>query len=193
MSLDKSVILSQTGDSLTAVYIRYRKNRINHRLRFGTPVLETRLGWHSRLASFKSGQIFGYIRWSANEYGTQVWRLFICRAGGTLHHNIGLKDWNTGHHNRLTRIPGVMPGAHILLKTQGATRVKRALKMIDQLETETGDLNLVTQSYWRHLHNRLDINQAPHGFSAFQARMNLEVSVDDGVNENRQPFEMALR
>ena len=82
-----------------------------------------------------------------------------------------------------------MPGAHILLRTQGATRVKRALKMIDQLESETGDLTLVTESYWRHLHNRLEINQAPHGFSGFQARMKLDAS----GGENRQALEMALR
>ena len=82
-----------------------------------------------------------------------------------------------------------MPGAHILLKTQGSKRVKRALKYIDRLESDAGDLTLVTQSYWRHLHNRLDINQAPHGFSGFQARMKLDV----GADENRQVLEMALR
>jgi len=181
-------INSLKAEQLTAVYIRYRKNRINHRLRFGTPSIQTRLGWHESLISFAPDQIFGYIRWSANEYGTQDWRLFVCKVGGKSQNMIGLSGGNTGRHNRLTRIPGVLPGAHVLLKTQGATRVKRALKFIDTLESEMGDLGLVTENYWRHLHNRLEVNRPPHTFSALQARVN------DGVlcNDKSQLFEMDI-
>ena len=189
MSIEKTVVETQDEENLTAVYIRYRKNRINHRLRFGEPHSETRLGWHSRLASFKPAQIFGYIRWSANEYGTQDWRLFVCKAGGLHSQNLGLDGGNTGHHNRLTRIPSVLPGAHILLKTQGKARVKRALEYIDRLEKDTGELSLITESYWRHLHNRLEVNQPPHDFSALQASM-----INDGVVvENFQTIDMAIR
>lgn len=178
--LDKS---SEEGgaDSLTAVYIRYRKDRINHRLRFGAPTLETRLDKYSAVAAFIPTQIFGYIRWSANEYGTQDWRLFVCKTAGNPHHIDGQGGGNTGHHNRLTRIPGVMPGAHILLKTQGKARVKRALGYIDGLEKETGNLDLVTESYWRHLHNRLEVGRTPHGFSSLQARMKSNHSIGETI------------
>ena len=189
MSLKRTDNNPPNTDHLTAVYIRYRKNRINHRLRFGTPVIETRLGWHSRLASFKPGHIFGYIRWSANDYGTQDWRLFVCKAGGFHSQNLGLDGGNTGHHNRLTRIPGVLPGAHILLQSQGKARVKRALGYIDTLEKETNQLALVTESYWRHLHNRLEVNLPPHDFSSLQARM----TIDAVVGENIQTIDMANR
>lgn len=182
------VIRPPKAYQLTAVYIRYRKNRINHRLRFGTPRVKTRLGWHESLVSFAPDQVFGYIRWSANEHGTQDWRLFVCKAGGDSPNIIGSSGGNTGHHYRLTRIPGVLPGAHVLLKTQGATRVKRALKLIDTLEKDTGDLISVTESYWRHLHNRLEVNQPSHAFSAFQARMNDGVLGDD----KSQLFEMDI-
>lgn len=188
MSSKRLVINPLKADHLTAVYVRYRKNRINHRLRFGTPSVQTRLGWHESLVSFAPDQVFGYIRWSSNKYGTQDWRLFVCKAGGNLQNMIGSSGGNTGHHNRLTRIPGVLPGAHVLLKTQGTTRVKRALKLIDSLESETGDLGLVTESYWRHLHNRLEVNQPPHAFSAFQARMNDGFLSDD----KSQLFEMDI-
>ena len=188
MSPDKPVVLSKAEDGLTAVYIRYRKSRINHRLRFGEPHSEIRLGWSSRLASFKPNDVFGYIRWSANEFGTQDWRLFVCKAGGLHSQNVGLGDGNTGHHNRLTRIPGVMPGAHLLLKTQGRARVKRALSYIDRLEKEPGDLSLITESYWRHLHNRLEVNQLPHDFSTLQARMNS----DNVFGENIQTINMVI-
>jgi len=189
MSGEKTVVETQTEDNLTAVYIHHRKNRINHRLRFGEPHSEARLGWHSRLASFKPAQIFGYIRWSANEYGTQDWRLFVCKAGGFHSQNLGLGGGNTGHHNRLTRIPGVLPGAHILLKTQGKARVKRALVYIDAIEKETGELSLVTESYWRHLHNRLEVNQPPHDFNSLQARMNIDAIVGESI----QTIDMVIR
>jgi len=189
MSPDKPIVLSKAEDGLTAVYIRYRKSRINHRLRFGEPHSEIRLGWSSRLASFKPNDVFGYIRWSANEFGTQDWRLFVCKAGGNSHHIDGQGDEKTGHHNRLTRIPGVLPGAHILLKTQGKARVKRALVYLDAIEKETGELSLVTESYWRYLHNRLDVNQPPHDFSSLQARMN----IDAVVGESIQTIDMVIR
>ena len=65
---------------LIAVLIAYRKSRINHRLRFGSPVNEVRLGWHRKLAVFQPGQIFGYERWRADQYGTQDWRFFVLQA-----------------------------------------------------------------------------------------------------------------
>ena len=189
MSIKKTARDTQDEENLTAVYIRYRKNRINHRLRFGEPQSETWLGWHSRLASFKPAKIFSYIRWSANEYGTQDWRLFVCKAGGSHSQNLELDGGNTGHHNCLTRIPGVLPGAHILLKTQGKARVKRALVYINAIEKETGELSLVTESYWRHLHNRLEVNHPPHDFSSLQARL----SIDAVVGESIQTIDMAIR
>ena len=67
--------------------------------------------------------------------------------------------------------------------------MKRALEYIDRLEKDTGELSLITESYWRHLHNRLEVNQPPHDFSALQASM-----INDGVVvENFQTIDMAIR
>ncbi|PHR54824.1 MAG: transposase [Robiginitomaculum sp.] len=127
---------------MTSVLIAYRKKRINHSLRFGTPISTIRLGWHRSAAIFMSDQVFGYTRWTGNKYGTQDWQLFICKARAV---------------DRLTRIPGVMPGAELLLHTQGTTRTKRALKCIDELESHYGHLAKVSEAYWKHLHNQLEI------------------------------------
>lgn len=140
--------------NLTAVQVVYRKNRINHRLRFGAPLIEARLDWQRKLVAFGPGSVFGYIRWRANRYGTQDWRLFVLR---------------TVESGLLSTIPGVVPGADILLATRGTTRTQRALDQLDTLEQGAGGLSQVTDAYWRHLHNRLAISLDPHEFSSLQA------------------------
>lgn len=140
--------------NLTAVQIVYRQKRINHRIRFGAPVCEARLDWRRKVVAFSPGSVFGYIRWRANKFGTQDWRLFVLRAVDS---------------GALTIIPGVMPGADILLSTRGVTRTKRALIALDALENDTASLASVSPAYWRHLHNRLAISMDAHEFSSLQA------------------------
>ena len=140
--------------NLTVVQIVYRQKRVNHRIRFGTPVAEARLDWRRKLVAFNSGSVFGYIRWRANKFGTQDWRLFVLRAAGD---------------GGLATIPGVIPGADILLATRGVPRTKRALTALDALENDTEALANISPAYWRHLHNRLAVSMDAHEFSALQA------------------------
>ena len=140
--------------NLTAVQIVYRQKRINHRIRFGAPVCEARLDWRRKIVAFSPDSVFGYIRWRANKFGTQDWRLFVLR---------------TVSDGALATIPGVMPGADILLATRGVTRTKRALIALDTLENDTATLANVSPAYWRHLHNRLAVGMDAHGFSPLQA------------------------
>lgn len=139
-------------ETATTVLIAYHKNRMNHRLRFGTPISTIRLGWRRSGAIFMPDQIFGYIRWTANKYGTQDWQLFICKSSVS---------------NQLTRIPGVMPAAELLLHTRGSTRTKRALEIIDELELHHGHLAKVSISYWKYLHNQLEIGGRARPFIKF--------------------------
>ena len=141
-------------DIVTAVLISHRKNRINNRLRFGTPRALIRLGWHRQCAVFNPGQMFGYIRWRANQYGTQDWRLLVCRAG---------------QGGTYTQSPGVIPAAELLLSTRGSTQTKRALSAIDALEKHANGLEYVTAAYWRHLQNRLLMSMPMHEFSTLQS------------------------
>lgn len=140
--------------NLTAALIVYRQKTINHRLRFGEPVMEARLDWRRKLVGFTPGSTFGYVRWRANQFGTQDWRLFV------LH---------TARQGVITSIPGVLPGADILLATRGTTRTKRALSALDALEHAGNALETITPAYWRHLSNRLATAVEPHGFSSLQA------------------------
>ena len=140
--------------NLTAVQVVYRKKRINHRLRFGAPLIEARLDWRRKLVAFAPDSVFGYIRWRANRFGTQDWRLFVLRSVES---------------GAFATIPGVMPGANILLATRGTTRTQRALDQLDTLEKDAGGLSQVTDAYWQHLHNRLAVSIDPHDFTPLQA------------------------
>ncbi len=130
----------QAGDPATAVILAYRKNRLNNRLIFGRPEHEIRRGWHRKLAVFRAGNIFAYERWRGDKYGTQDWSLLVCEtvSGGNF-----------------TQIPGVIPGANLLLHARGKTKVKRTLKCFDALKQTHSKLESVPISVWRDLHHRL--------------------------------------
>jgi len=119
---------------LTTVFCHFGKDKFNHRLRFGVPQALVKLDSYRSIACFKPGQIFGYIRWRADKYGTQDWQFHILKAQSA---------------GPITSICGVKPGAKSLCSIFGAARVKRSLKHIDALElkTESG-LESLPQSYW---------------------------------------------
>lgn len=143
--------VAATPDRLTVVVIDYKTRRRNHRLLFGAPRLEIRRGWRRRLAAFSPGDVFGYERWRADQYGTQDWRFYVCQCA---------------QDGSLARIPGVLPGAEILLSAYGKTRVKRTLSTIDYLKTKLGPLENISPEDWRAVHNAIAIGeQTPWSFA----------------------------
>jgi len=122
------------ADNLTLVSITWRKRRRHHRLLFGTPYRWIRLDWRRRLAAFQPGQIFGYERWQANRYGTQTWQVFVVVARAP--------------NERASDIPGVRPGADLLLSAYGKAASKRALTLFDQL-SEVTQLDALSEGSWR--------------------------------------------
>jgi len=143
------MIKALPGDDMTQTIVRlhFIKDVINHRLRFGEPFKKIRLDKSRVLATFEPNIIFGYIRWKANEYGTQDWRVYI------------LKTQSSG---ALSQIAGVSPAVKVLLSAVGKTSVKRALSVIDTIEKEAKDgLISVPESYWLTLHNTLLLRKSP--------------------------------
>lgn len=127
----------------THVQVHFVRGLINHRIRFGEAVYKTKLDKYRSLASFRDNTIFGYIRWIANEYGTQDWRVYV------------LKTQSSGY---ISKIPGVTPAVKTLLSAQGTVAVKRTLKAIDKIEKEaSGGLPGVPESYWLQLGNTLTL------------------------------------
>ncbi len=125
----------------TRVEIHYLPEFLNYWIRFGEPQQWQDRDRRRAFAFFRAGQIFGYVRWEANEYGTQLWRLLVMRAGDDLH--------------PLDRIPGVAPGGEILLDLRGTDRVKKVLAMIDALEERDFEPSEVSPDYWIYVQNRV--------------------------------------
>lgn len=108
------------SEQLTRVEIAFYPEHLNHWLRFGEPDEQHDLDRRRALALFKPGRVFGYVRWRANEYGTQDWRFTIVKT--------------VAPSLLLSRIEGIDPGGEVLLLVTGNTKVKRALLQIDALE-----------------------------------------------------------
>ena len=123
--------------------------RRNDRLLLGRPNQSVRTSEKQEELRFNPSQVFGFVRWRGDQYGTQTWRVVVAQAGRP--------------GERLTRIPGVNPGAHLLLHAFGKTRAKRALRVIDML-SEAHVLHEIAAAYWRHLHLQISKNKEPEPY-----------------------------
>ena len=61
-----------TAAMLTHVELTWHKQRVEHRIRFGRQVGQQVLDRHRRVVSFAPGSIFGFVRWAANDFGTNL-------------------------------------------------------------------------------------------------------------------------
>lgn len=126
---------------LTRVSLAYIDQRIDIYLRFGEPARIIRLDRWRRVAVFLPGAMFCRIRWQANDYGTVRWQLMVMRACTPL--------------DAAQRIPGVLPGACLLLHAEGEPAVRAVLAQLDAIEALGIAPTAVSPAYWRTLGNRL--------------------------------------
>lgn len=94
-----------------------------------------------RCAVFLTGAMLCRIRWQANDYGTVRWQLMVMQTATPL--------------DAVQRIPGVQPGARLLLHTEGDANVRAVLERIDAIEALGIAAIDVSPAYWRTLGNRL--------------------------------------
>jgi hypothetical protein len=90
---------------LTRVALAYIEPRFKLYLRFGEPARTHRLDRWRRCAVFLPNAMLCRIRWQANDYGTIRWQLMVMQACTPL--------------DAAQRIPGVQPGARLLLHAEG--------------------------------------------------------------------------
>ena len=147
------------SEAFTRVEIAFYPDHLNWWLRFGAPDERQDLDRRRSLALFRPGRIFGYVRWRANEYGTQEWRFTIVQSGEP--------------SLLLSRVEGVHPGGEVLLLVTGNTKVKRALLQIDALETAGFEPADVSPAYYRHVHNRITTGQPVRNYSDAQHQAHL--------------------
>ena len=126
---------------LTRVSLAYIESRFKLYLRFGEPARTLHLDRWRRCAVFLPCAMFCRIRWQANDYGTIRWQLMVMQACTPF--------------DAAQRIPGVQPGARLLLHAEGDGQVRAVLGRIDAIEALGIDTIDVSPAYWRTLANRL--------------------------------------
>jgi hypothetical protein len=136
---------------LTEVELLWLKGRIENWIRFGRIFAEQRLDRSRRVVSFVPDSIFAFVRWVSNDYGTIVSRIDVLRAV------------NAGE--RYSTVPYVRPGGEILLRLNGWPKVEKVLQFADQVEALGIDPVDAAPEYWRHIHNRLSVNERPRPYT----------------------------
>jgi hypothetical protein len=137
-----AVLAGHSGATpLTRVSLAYIEQRIDLYLRFGEPARIVRLDRWRRVAVFLPGAMFCRIRWHANNYGTVLWQLMVMQACTPL--------------DAAQRIPGVLPGARLLLHAEGEPAVRAVLAQLDAIEALGIAPSTASPAYWRMLGNRL--------------------------------------
>jgi hypothetical protein len=101
---------------------------------------------------FLPASIFCRIRWESNDYGTTRWQLMVMQACTPV--------------DAVQRIPGIQPGARILLHAEGERQVQSLLPLIDAIEALRIDPIDVSPAYWRTLGNRLSARLALPQYTA---------------------------
>ncbi len=126
---------------LTRVALAYIEARFKLYLRFGEPARTLQLDRWRRSAMFLPNAVLCRIRWQANDYGTIRWQLMVMQACTPL--------------DAAQRIPGVQPGARLLLQAEGENQVRAVLERIDAIEALSIAPTAASTAYWCTLANRL--------------------------------------
>lgn len=145
-----------SADQLTWVELVFDPGRTERWIRFGQAVDQRIVSRRNRFVAFRPDAVFAYVRWAANAYGTVVSRLDILQAADPTRDRIA--------------IPGVVPGAVCLLRLSGWPRVRRALDLIDAVETGGFEPGEVAPDYWRHAHARLAVSLPPLTYTSERHR-----------------------
>jgi hypothetical protein len=135
----------------TEVELYFLKGKIERWIRFGAPISERTLDRRRRIATFSPGAIFAFLRWASNDHGTLVSRIDILRA------------CDSGEP--CSTVPGVKPGAEILLRAFGWEKVQRVLKAIDAVEALGFRPQEICPNHWRHVHSRIAAGLRPRAYS----------------------------
>lgn len=132
-----------------AVPIRFERGRVNDRLRFGSPARMEFVDRARGFAYFSAGKVLGYVRWRANEYGTQHWSLIVAKVT------------RPAAENAVERYEKL---AHF----QGAARMEQALKLIDEIEENGFDPAEISPNWWVVAGNRINVRLPPRAYFRLQ-------------------------
>lgn len=134
----------------TRVELLHLEGRIERWIRFGRHSEEEILDRRRRVLWFEPDELFAFVRWASNDYGTAVSRIEILRA--------------CAPGEALTTVPGVTPGGEVLLRLSGWPKVERVLQAVDQVEALGIAAADACSDHWRHIHNRISAGETPRAY-----------------------------
>lgn len=139
--------IASARDCLTHVELTWIEKKLEHWIRFGRIAEDRILTRRTRVASFRPGAIFAFVRWAANDFGTIISRIDVMRA--------------VSMGESYTTLPFVRPGSDILLHIESWPKVAQVLAAIDAVEAAGVDPCDAAPDHWRHVHNRIAAGQQP--------------------------------
>lgn len=134
----------------TEVELYWDEGRLERWIRFGHPVADQVLDRRRRLLFFTPGSLFAFVRWQANDFGTNLSRIDILRA--------------VEPHEACTSIGLVRPGGEILLRQASWAKVQQVLNQIEAIEKLGLDPKDICPDHWRHVHNRVSAGLEPRPY-----------------------------
>ena len=137
--------------AVTNVELIWVEKKIEYWIRFGQVSGERILDRRRRIVSFAPGDIFAFVRWQSNDYGTILSRIDIVRA---IRPGIAYQ-----------KLPFVQPGGDILLHIESWPKVERVLQAIDAIEALGINPIDVAPDHWRHVQNRTAARQTPRTYT----------------------------
>ena len=132
---------TRTIGSLTEVELTWIEKRYEQWLRFGRVTSEQITDRQTRIAAFRPGATFAFVRWISNDYGTVHSSIVIASAVAT--------------GSSYSTLPFVRPGADLLLRIDGWPKVQQVLQAIDAVEATGIDACDAAPDHWRHVGNRI--------------------------------------
>ena len=132
---------SPRDTALTEVEMTWIEGRHEQWIRFGRIAAERILSRATRVAAFRPGAVFAYVRWTSNDFGTIHSTIAIAAA--------------VAPGEPYSTLPFVRPGAEILARIDGWPRVQKALEAIDSVEATGIDACDAAPDHWRHVGNRI--------------------------------------
>jgi hypothetical protein len=73
-------MITVTADTLTYVDLIWIEKRVQRWIRFGSVASEQIIDRHRSIVAFAPGDVFAFVRWASNDFGTVVSRIDILRA-----------------------------------------------------------------------------------------------------------------
>lgn len=129
------------ASGLTDVELTWIERRLEQWIRFGRVAADRIVDRRTRVASFRPGAVFAFVRWSSNDFGT-------------VHSSIAILSAAT-QRSPYSTYPFVRPGGELLLRIDGWPKVETVLKAIDAIEAAGVDPCDVAPDHWRHIGSQL--------------------------------------